>query len=159
MLLAPQFQQQWRQDRKHGAGTMHLGVTAGAKRNHQLQLRDARYTVMREHLPAMAADPAGEAVPSQHVIAQPAKVLCLIVPLQCVAARAKPVRQNLHPPAPAAVKRALLWPLHPPQLRMSPRPRQSPLCFLLSGSSMPLRSKPRHGLFSVSSTLGGANAP
>ncbi len=104
VLLPPKLEQKRRHLGENGLGAMHLGMTPGTKRDHQVQQRPARHPVMHRDRALItawsAADAARVAVPFEHRLAQTAEV-GFILPLQGVADRAMAVCHDLRPSAAA----------------------------------------------------------
>jgi hypothetical protein len=109
VLFPPKFEQNRRHLGENGLCSMHLGMTPGTKRDHQVQQRPAWHPVMHRDRalisPGSSAHPAGVPVAFEHCLAQTAEVR-LILPLQGVADRAMAVRHDLRPSA-AARQRSL----------------------------------------------------
>ena len=79
-------------------------MASRAKGDHQCKNRLPRYAMMNDDGSFVAtgsiAHPAAVTVPFEHFLAKPSKVF-LILPLERVADRAHPMRENLRLPAPA----------------------------------------------------------
>ena len=102
MLLSPQDQKNRIHLRKHHLSSFNNRMTLWTKRDHQMKFGDAGFAMMNRDralcATGSATTPTGVVVSLQHFLTQAAEVSS-ILPLQRVARRTQPMRENIRSPA------------------------------------------------------------
>lgn len=97
VLFPPEDKQQRRHSRQHRLRAVHPRMARWAKRDHQLQLRAARNTMVNDHaaLPCSGriAHPAAIPVPFQHCFPETAEMF-LVLPAEGVAGGTHAMREH-----------------------------------------------------------------
>jgi len=110
MLLSPEHQEQGRHLGEDDLSPMNSSVATRTQRDHQVQGRVPRMTVMhcdRPFIPARGpADPAAIFIALENSLTHPTEVF-FVLALQCVAARTEAERENLLAPAWATYRELL----------------------------------------------------